>query len=264
MRRAVILFSVIVAVMLGATVTFGQTQDKRWSSGTAYTLPHGRWEKGLFQPLRYGLGKSRELRLNPLIGLLTPHIILKVSRRPVAGWQRAYRYAISSPTPLLRLLKRRGTGGFLPVDPDIGTVPWMVMFRQEALLSRPWSRGLVTIKGGLAVALGGGDLDSRLQIELPVIYPRLALYHSGYQLNFGLDVSARLSKKLLLLGDVDLFLAPALDGPAWEHKSLIQWNRSKRLQLSFGYKLTYTPFPWGTQWHLIPLLDLQIARQRGS
>ena len=264
MKRAAILSSVIAAVALAVSVTFGQEGENLWSSGTAHTLPQGRWEKGLFQPLRFGLSDTKELRLNPLISLLAPHIHLKVSRRPVGGWQRAYRYGIISPTPLLRMVQREGTGGFLAVDPDIGEVPWMVMIRQEVLLSRPWSRGLVTLKGGVAIALGGGDIDSRLQIELPVIYPRLALYHSGYQLNFGLDVSTLLSKRLVLLGDVDLFLAPALDGPAWEHKGVMQWNKSDRLQLSFGYKLTYTPFPWGAQWHLIPLFDLQIARQRGS
>lgn len=251
-------------LLLVVTAAFPQAEPILWSSGTAYTLPQGRWEDGLFQPLRYGLSDTKELRLNPVLGQLAPHVTLKISRRPIGSWQRAYRYGILSPTPLLRLLQRRGTGGFLPVDPTIGDVPWMVMIRQEALFSRPWSRGLLTLKGGVAVSLGGSDLDSRLQIELPVIYPRLALYHGGYLLNFGLDVSAELSPRLIVLGDVDLLLTPALDGPAWEHKGLILFNKSDRFQLLGGYKLTFAPYPWGTQWHLIPLFDLQFSRQRGN
>ena len=45
---------------------------------------------------------------------------------------------------------------------------------------------------------------------------------------------------------------------AFEHKGLVIWNKSNRVQLCIGYKACYGEYPFGTQWHLLaPLLDVQ-------
>ena len=48
---------------------FSQASDqfhKNWHSGTAFLLPEGRMEIGIFQPLRYGWSKSIEFTIHPL------------------------------------------------------------------------------------------------------------------------------------------------------------------------------------------------------
>ena len=44
------------------TILFSQVfAQGEWLSGTAYTLPQGRWEYGLFQPVRWGQSENREI-----------------------------------------------------------------------------------------------------------------------------------------------------------------------------------------------------------
>ena len=48
--------ALLMTVMLG--------QQGLWQPGTAYTLPEGRWEYGLFQPVRWGQSEKREISFN--------------------------------------------------------------------------------------------------------------------------------------------------------------------------------------------------------
>jgi len=250
----------LAALMLGSRQLPAQDADRHWTAGTAWTLPAGRWEDGLFAHYRRGLTDKLELQLNPLLGQLMPHVNIKVRRNDWRGWERSYRYGILSPTPLMRLFRREGTGGIFPVDPDLGAIPWMVRLRQEALLSRLGVSGITTLKAGISIAMGGGKLDSRYQLELPVLYPRLALFHQGIQFNFSAGQSQYFSDKFSLWTDLGLILTPGYVDPfAWEHKSLVYWLPGSRLRFAAGYKLVYGKYPMGTLWHLLPLFDIQLG-----
>lgn len=241
----------------------GQEPLQPQGSGTAYVLSPGNWEKGLFQPLRFGLRGGREVSVNPLIATVVPHARLKVQRSAVGGWQRAYRYSFAVPTPLMRLFRRSGTGGLFAPDPSIAPIPWMVMVRQEVLLTRPWRKGTMTGKLGVALALRGGELDSRYLLELPVIYPRLAVYFQGWQVNLGLDGQYPLSRRWSVLADTDLLITPGYKDPwAWEQKGMLQWRKSGRFRIDLGYKLVIGKYPTGQEWQILPLADLIWSRSK--
>ncbi len=234
--------------------------NAQWSSGTAYTLPKGRMEVGLFQQIRYGQTETREWSTHPILDLLIPNLTVKKAWNTFADWNFTTRHNMTYPTPLLRIISRKGTDGIISPEFDI---PQMISLRNEVLLTRKFKPSfLITGKAGLTLAVTSDELDERTTIDLPIIFPRLGVYYDGYAVNFGLDVGGDLNPRFSYLTDVDIFLLPGADEYfAFEHKSLIIWNKSKKLQIMFGYKLVYGEYPFGTQWHLLPLFDIQWARE---
>ncbi len=256
-------------IFLTALLLIGQlpaqlAEGEYWYSGTARLLPVGRQVNGLFGPLRYGRSEQVEWSLNPALALVIPNIAVKLARKELGNWQMAWRISAHYPTLLLRTLTREGTGGVLSPDPTIPQVPHLLFSRGEVLLSRRMGAGtLVTVKGGLALALKAGEFDARHSIDLPVIFPRMAAYRNGYQLNLGIDLLQELPVIKRIWVDVDLFITPGFDQPlAFEHKGLTVLSRKGRLGLLVGYKLTWGDYPFGAQWHLLPLVDLQWTKQR--
>ncbi|UCH63226.1 MAG: hypothetical protein JSU77_01890 [Fidelibacterota bacterium] len=244
------------------------SDNASWSSGTAYTLPSGRWEKGLFQPLRYGQTGRLEWATHPVLNLVVPNLRIKVAHREFKGWSLATRHGFHYPTPLLRLVKRPGIGGLISPESDIPEIPHILAARSELLATRTLSQSVwLTGKGGVSVALKTGEIDERTTIDLPLVFPRMALFLHGYQLNLGADLLTNLPGRWSIWTDVDLLMIPgAEESFSWEHKGLVIWSRSERFQVLVGYKLVcgaYPDYPKArTQWHLLPLIDLQWARQR--
>lgn len=248
---------IIPAVIIAA-------EDHFWHAGTAITMPQGHWEKGLFQPLRYGrtdrLEWSTYLIFNPVV----PNIRIKVGHSGVQSWQLASRYSIHYPTPMLRLLRRPGTGGMITPDPDVPEIPRILALNVEMMASNKlYPAVILTGRIGIGLALRSGRLDQRALIELPVVYPRMMRYRHGYQLTGGTSLSAGIWNRLHVLVDAGFFLIPGVDQSfAWEHKGLAWWRLGKRIRLLAGYELTYGEYPFGKQWHLLPLVDLQWIGQR--
>ena len=247
------------------TLASGQLTDgDYWYAGTARLLPEGRKVCGLFQPLRYGRSETVEWSLNPALALLIPNGAVKVAAGEMAGWERSWRVSAHYPTLLLRTLTKESTAGVLAPDPTIPEVPHILFARGEMLLTRELTGALtLTVKGGLALALKAGDLDSRNTIHLPIVYPRMAAYEQGYQLNLGADLlaTAPLSKRLWV--DADLFITPGYDFPlVFEHKGVVVLSRQGRLGVLLGYKLTWAEYPFGSQWHLLPLVDITWTRNK--
>ncbi len=245
-----------------------EARNAPWSAGTAYTLPEGRWEKGLFQPLRYGQTERLEWATHPVLNLVVPNLRVKVAHREFRGWALATRHGFHYPTPLLRLVKRPGIGGLISPESDIPDIPHILAARSELLATRVISPSLwLTGKGGVSIALKTGEMDERTTIDLPVVFPRMALFLHGYQLNLGMDLLGKLRGRWAIWADVDLLMIPgAEESFSLEHKGMAIWSRSERFQVLIGYKLVYGAYPHypraRTQWHLLPLLDLQWARQR--
>jgi hypothetical protein len=61
--------------------------------------------------------------------------------------------------------------------------------------------------------------------------------------------------------DVDVQLLPGWESDFFlEHKSLFLWSKNDRIRISLGYKVVYGHYPFGFQWHLFPLFDVQWGR----
>lgn len=260
MKQSLILSAMIPIILFftpGSSVT-GQTADEfdSWTAGTAFVLPSGRWEMGLFGPLRCGITSSMELSTCALSNLAIPNLSLKWSHKPVGEYLFATRHSVYSPTPALRTVAREGIGGL--ISPEF-TIPNMASLYNELLVSRQVAPGyLLTGKLGLEVALRSDTPDSRTTIDLPIIYPRLQVFYHVYGIRSGFDLLGRLYRRWHFMADVDVFIYPGGDQEVtFEHQGLLLWNKSSRFQLCLGYKLIYGDYPFGIQWHLLPLFDLQ-------
>ncbi|MEE8409850.1 MAG: hypothetical protein V3T05_09610, partial [Myxococcota bacterium] len=163
-----------VLIALGAASN-AAAESAAWSQGTAYTLPHGRWEVGLFQPLRYGVADSIEVGTHPLLNVLMPNVAIKKAWLGWWGGQLSSRHSLTYPTGLLKALSRDGTGGVLPGDTR---VPHIVALTNQAVYSRPlFGELLLTVEAGvtLAASFGRSTLPT---IDLPIVFPRTAAYHN--------------------------------------------------------------------------------------
>lgn len=231
-------------------------RSTRWSIGTADTLPRGRLETGIFSPLRYGAVEGFEVSSHPLLCALMPNVGFKVGIMDAGEWSAAMRHSLHYPTPLLRLLAREGTGGILPAA---ATVPQIIGWSPEMLASyAPSPDRVVTAKLGLLLAATFGDSDMPT-IDLPLVFPRTAAYHNGATVIGGLDLDSKLVGGLWVLLDLDLYIMPWDQGSfALEHALMLTY-RTGGIALSAGYKLVFGEYPFGTDVHILPLLDLAFA-----
>ena len=228
------------------------------ANGSAATLPPGRWTVGIFQPLRAGISRGVEISLHPLLMPLLPNLSLKWMHGRRGAWQMASRHSFFDPAPLLRLLRREGTGGLIAPEFEI---PNMGAWSSELVLTRPIAaRHQLTLKAGMSFCLfRSSALDHRTTIDLPLVFPRLQPFYHDLTWRSGLEGMGRLHGRWHYLADADLFFTPGgEENWALEHKGMLLWDRSSRMQAGVGYKLTWGEYPFGAQWHLLgPLIDLQ-------
>ena len=218
-------------------------------------LHKGTLEIGLFQPLRYGLSENIEIRTHPVLLFVIPNVAVQ-QRHP--NWNDiavASGHSMVIPTPLLKMMTKKGVGGF--ISPEFN-IPFMISFKNEIKLKRELNDNWdITGKAGLTLAYSSEEMDGRTTIDLPVVFQRLGVFYNGYGANFGLDFTGTLSPKLSILTDFDMLLLPGFkEAFALEHKNLLTWALSNRTNIQIGYKLVYGEYPFGTQWHLLPLLDV--------
>lgn len=234
-----------------------QARSTRWSIGTADTLPRGRLETGLFSPLRYGAVEGFEVSSHPLLCALMPNFGIKVGVLDAGEWSAAMRHAVHYPTPLLRLLAREGTGGILP---STAAVPHIIGLNSDMLASyAPSARQVVTAKLGLLLAARFGESEMPT-LDIPLVFPRTAAYHNDVTIVGGLDFDSQLVGGLWLLIDLDLFIMPWDQGLyALEHALMLTYRAGHGLALHLGYKMVFGEYPFGTQLHMLPLLDLSLA-----
>jgi hypothetical protein len=251
MRKATPLL-IVFALALSAPAV---AQSAHWVDDTAYTQPQGRWEIGLFGPLRYGLTDHLELSAHPLLAILMPNLSAKVSWANEDGWQIATRHGITYPTPLLRTFSREGIGGVIPAHVD---VPHIISLNNEVLASQFISGDhLVTWKVGIEFAPRFGD-SSWSTIDLPLIYTRTAAYHGLGTGRVGLDFHGPLWKQLDYAIDADLFVMPGLEGSyGIEHGTRLTMHFSDSYVVQGGYKVTYGGYPFGNQFHIMPVIEMQ-------
>jgi len=169
----------------------------------------------------------------------------------------AGRGSLDYPTPLLKLLQRKKIGGMLADDPEVGEIPFLLTLAGEILVTKKLEDNFLTGKLGITLC-PGCDLDERHIIDLPLAYPRMAVYHSGLGTNLGVDYEHSMNEKLKFKADLDLLFIP--DKKLFsEHKLLITTPLSGKYNLSAGYKLVNGEYPFSagtSRWDFYPLIDL--------
>ncbi|MFH1212699.1 MAG: hypothetical protein V1681_01295 [Candidatus Neomarinimicrobiota bacterium] len=260
MIRKLFLFSIGLLLICQFAIILN-AQNNNWARETAVLTTPGRIEKGLFEPLYYGLSDQFELSSYVLADVLIPNLSLKWAHPMSNSFTLVSVHSFNFPTPLLRVLARKGIGGI--ISPEFSIPPMIGLYNGVILSKSMPANQIISLKAGIDLGLKGGKLDDRTTIDLPLVYPRLMPFYHGYGVRMGADYRKQIGPKMSLLLDYDVFMFPgANDGFAFENKALLFWHPSDRTQFSIGYKLVYGQYPFGSQWHLLcPVFDIQRAWQ---
>lgn len=264
MGLSTIIRSLVTIILILFSIISGK--QRNWDSHSAHILPPKSWSVGVFQPLRYGLKDGLELSSHPGWFFVFPNASFKV---PVSGFKSfhsAAKVSFAYPTPLLNMLSRQGIGGV--IDPNL-TIPPMLGVSGSLLMSKEVLGVNATAKVGLDFGLVFGELDTRSNIDLPIVYHRLEVFHNGWGWHTGLDLEKALIKKFRVFMDLDLRFIPNLDNSrktdnyamrsgdySIEHKMLLIWERSSNFRMMVGYKLVSGEYPYGKQTRLLPYIPL--------
>ncbi len=232
-----------------------EPETRRFAPGTAYTLPAGRFESGVFAPLRYGLTDDLELSAHPGWFFVWPGATAKKQWMHHGAWTIATSHSLEVPTPFLRLIQVDGTGGIIPTDNQI---PWFLQTEQRVIFTAQWAPGHdVTWSMGFIAAAhhGGMRMDT---VDYPLVYPRLSALYNGLTARAGLDLDGRLRGDFYYSVDFDLFVMPEEDETrlAFEHSAGVSYRFGRRWQVFAGYKYAWSQLPFGSERVWLPLVDL--------
>ena len=257
-------FRKIIFTFLLFSMCFGDMQN--WGSHSANILPEKRFEFGLFQPFRYGYSKTLEYSTYPLWFFVMPNLTLKKSHNILSGYDVASRWSLYYPRPILNMVSRKGIGGF--IDPML-EIPPMLGISASMLFTKIISGVGVTFNSGLDIGFSLEDLDGRVNIELPLLYHRLSVFHNNYGFHTGFDLEKSITEKLSAIVDLDFSILPGMDTKksdsgitkllgeySFEHKALLIYEKSETFRFLTGYKFVHGEYPFGTESRILPFLFL--------
>ncbi|MEI6435419.1 MAG: hypothetical protein WCP32_11285 [Bacteroidota bacterium] len=227
-----------------------------WTDGTACNIPKHRCELGLFTASRYGITKNLELSAHPLMIFVMPQVKIKVGWGEYSGFRLATEHGIFYPTLFMQLVARKGTGGL--ISPEF-TIPQMFAISNRFLVSyRPFKKSILTAHAGITFAVKCAEPDKRTTIDLPLIYPRLAVFYNQPEFDVGIDFRGQFIPRLGWLFNVENFIICGTEKNYFlENKGVLAYtSKQETIRIEAGYKLCFGRYPYGPQWHLLPVIDL--------
>lgn len=256
-RVAAGLGAALLISLLASTVAAQVETD--WSGRRAETVEKGRFEVGVFGPLRYGVTDNVELATHPLAFFVVPNLTAKINWNEGRPWRIGTRHGLHYPTPLLNLVSREGAGGILPATTD---VPHIIAITNEVLATTtvPLFRRWFTVRLGFTIApnIGGETLPP---IELPIVFPRTAAYSSMIVGHAGIALEGEIAGPFYYLLDGAMFVIPGFEGSfAFENTIELSWRpEGGRFMLAAGGRGIWGGYPYGEQYHVLPMLDAKFA-----
>ncbi len=253
MKKAVLSLIILSAAAIAVTqesmkVAFPSARDAR-------LIPPKQYQIGLFQPLRFGLRPGLEVSTHPIWFFIIPNAELKWSHGRRGGFTLATSHELVYPTPLLRTIARKGIGGIISPEFEI---PQAVIMNTSVSATRSFTSFDLSVSFGISTAVRSGPIDERTTIDLPLVFPRLNVLYHGLSVSGGTEASGRLFGSFLGTAAFDLLYCPSADeGLSFEQKAMIWCRKSSRFRFGAGFLLVYGDYPFGTQWHLLPLADAQ-------
>jgi len=232
---------------------------RRWSDNTAFLLPAGKWESGIFQSLRFGLNEKIELRSNALIMPVLPNAGVKFSLRSKNGLILASEHSVSCPSVFLNTMSFKGTGGL--ISPQY-TFPFIITISNSLLATR-WLgfSSLLTADAGFAFAIKGYKPDYQSSIDIPFIYQRMAHYYEGVSVKAGISFRTTIVKTLFLEECSRIFLITRnRDNIFIENSGALMVASKGSIRIKGGYLLSWGRYPFGNHLQLWPAFDLIFGR----
>lgn len=251
---------VAAGLTLSAATYFAQKplppEPPYFFSNTAYTLPVRRGGFSLLHTSRYAISPRVELGFHPLLIFLSPDIEVKWKQIETSRYTLSSFHSVNYVSPLLRTVQMEGAGGFVSPEFDM---PEMFAFQNGALISMELRKGHhLTGKGLFEFSVHSAPPDERSTIDLPIVFPRSAVYYKGYGFIAGAAVEGRLFRRFGYLATSDAYFFPKGGLDFFSESSLcLIWQTGKRFMLLGGAELTFGEYPFGSQWHLLPVVDFR-------
>jgi len=224
------------------------------SHGRAEVIEEDKWEIGLYAPLRRGLSQDLEVAIHPITTITAPHVAVKKLWKRTANWDRATRHSIVYPTPMLRMLARRGTGGILPGD---AVVPTIISIDSRVLQTHrldPATTLTLSMRVQLGVEIGESDWPS---LDMPIGYPRTLAYQDNLATAAAVQLDGSLVAKFSYRLRTEFWSSPLVPEMwAVEGKGTLIWRASASFTAQLTGMLIVGEYPYGSDWHALPGFDL--------
>ena len=239
--------------------------SEKWADNTAFLLPAGKWESGIFQSFRLGLNDKIELRSYGLLMPVLPNAGIKFSIRSGKRVNLATETSVSYPTLFLKVVSFKGTGGL--ISPQF-SFPFMVTVSNTIYASKPiGNSSLANVLAGFSFTLRTGKPDYQSSIDIPFIYQRMAQYYEGVSIKSGISFKGTIVKNLYFEQLVRIILITRnRDNIFIENSGSVMWSGKGSLRIKGGYLFSWGDYPFGNHPQLWPALDLifgsRIPRQR--
>ena len=257
----------VILFLISTSILFAKEKDnKYWNLGMAPTIEKGRFEVGLFQPLRYGITDTLEISTFPLFAFVLPNVTIKKNYINREKLSFSTEHSLLYPTLGLSLVSKNGIAGLLP---HTSKIPQILVFDNSALATYKLSKYfIVTGKINLSIPIIFTDVkDEEFPVvDMMLLYPRTASYQGMIVYNLSLDIDGLIAGDFYYTVDLDLYnsLISYSDKSMnlnIETKLLITWKYSDCFALFLGVKHIIGDYP-GTKsktLSVVPLFDLSWA-----
>ncbi len=258
------MFKNIYILLLGLlifSVVPVQSQNRIWTDGTAFTIPHREVEISLFRLSKIGISKKDELSIHPLAAAVLPHLFYKrrwVKFRMFKGnYMLSSRHGVYYPSWALRLTRNLNIFNLLPEDTQI---PNSICIQNELILSRFLKEPshcnagdmLITGRIGFKYSFGWGESTPPV-IYRSVLYRETFVVHPEIIWYVGLDLDGYLNYVLNYFVDLDFYSVKLLKYWSIESKLGIMGYLGEHWSAFGGLKLAFSTMSDRNRFLLFPI-----------
>lgn len=228
------------------------------SENTALIQKNGQKKIGLFSPLIFAKTNKKEYSIHPILGFVIPNLKIKSKIHLIKNIENAYSLKLTYPTPLLKIIQKDGIGGLITPNTNEVNIPHILVselgiYSTKNIINEMY----LSIYNGIAFTFSNNNIDDRITIDIPYIFPRMNMYNSKFNLISSFNISSFImsgvginTKNTLRITSKDKY------DIAFEHKFQIFWYFKSNMKLIFGYNLYFAEYPFGNQWSMFPMIDL--------
>ena len=269
----------IFLFFLSAGNSFAQNPLR--TDGTAFTIPIKTLELSLFRPAKYGLTKKDELSIHPIGFFILPHAFYKRQWLKFELFNQRFlfssRHGLYFPKFALNFNQRRLPFGFTKYQPDNATVPGVLAFQSEVLLSHylhepdHCSAGdyLLTLRLGFKYGLKFSSFDQPLIFQ-SILYRETAVLLPGFIWYAGGNINGHINYTYNYFADLNYYAYGFVNNYSVESKIGIYGYSGKHLSGFAGLKFGFSTMPDRNRFLIMPIagfsyfIDFRKRRKSGT
>lgn len=262
MKKIVVLLTMLACHCL--TVFTQSASGFKQFANTAEQPLRNQWRYSLFSNAEYGISDKVSVRTHPLWFFVAPSAEIKWQWAASDNRNISFVHGITCPSPVMNIFAMSGTGGVISPEFDIP-----VVFSIKNGIISTWKlhdKHRLTAEAVVKFAILNNKLQPGSSIDLPVISPRNAVYYKNVGLEAAWTNEGVMTGRLDYYSRLQVFLFPVGNDRYreeygstsrffGEYTAMIGWNISGKFKLGAGGRLCYGDYPFGTQWHLLPMID---------